>query len=163
MNGNDERAPTDTELEAKRKQWQAALDALTDEERQAYCPDELRTSLHDLGLNDAAIADEGFVRHDAGWVAPSDRSDADPLAQPDYDADDEVAQGYLTLMRSRGIDRPLPLWGQLLRFENDGTLLWPGPNRMLHALTGPGGWHRMRERAGRKQQEREEADREEPH
>lgn len=158
MNGNDERAPTESELDAKRKQWQAALGALTDEERQAYCPDELRTSLHDLGLDDAAIADEGFVRHDADWAAPSDL-----FAQPDYDADDEVAQGYLALMRSRGIDRPLPLWGQLLRCEDDGTLLWPGPNRMLHALTGPGGWQRMRERAGRKQQEREEADREEAH
>lgn len=134
MSGNDERAPTETELDAKRRQWQAALDALTDQERQAYDQAELRMALHYL-----ALADEGFVRHDTSWVAPSDLFDTDPLAQPDYDADDEVAQGYLALMRSKSIDRPLPLWGQTLRCAEDGTVLWPGPDRVCHALTGPGG------------------------
>lgn len=160
MNGNDERAPTAAELAAKRKQWQAALDALTDEERQAYDEEELRTALHDLALADEALADEGFVRHHASWVAPSEPLGTDLPAQPDYDADDEVAQGYLALMRSKGIDNPLPLWGHTLRCDEDGTVLWPGPNRTLHALTEPGGWHRMVEHARRKQQEREDTDRE---
>ena len=149
MSTKDEHAPTGAELAVKRAQWQTALDAMTDEERRAYEAEvRQRQALNDIALDDAAV-----VRADGSWVAPSELLGDDPPEQPDYDEDDEVAQGYLKLMRSKGIDNPLPLWGQTLSTAPDGTVLWPGPDGRFHALTGPGGHERMLERSRRKQQE----------
>ena len=147
-NPEDRRAPTGAELEAKRKQWQAARDGMTEEERQALDAELLkRRALHDIAIDSPAV-----VRSDGTWVAPGALLGDDPPEQPDYDEDDEVAQGYLKLMRSKGIDNPLPLWGQTLSVAPDGTVLWPGPDGRFHALTGPGGYERSLERARRKQQ-----------
>lgn len=110
-------------------------------------------SLNDIGLDSPAV-----VRSDGSWAAPSELLGDEAPAQPEYDEDDEVAQGYLRLMREKGIENPLPLWGQTLSCAEDGSVLWAGPDGAFYALTGPGGHERSLERARRKRQEQEEAD-----
>ena len=146
MNAKDERVPTGADLEAKRKQWQAARDALTDEERRALDAELLKRQ----ALNDIALDSPAVVTADGSWAAPSELLGRDPPEQPDYDEDDEVAQGYLALMRSKGIENPLPLWGQTLTTAQDGSVLWPGPDGRLYPLTKPGGDERNLEWARRK-------------
>ena len=105
-----------------------------------------------------AVDSPAVVRPDGSWAAPTELLGHDPLEQPDYDEDDEVAQGYLELMRSKGIENPLPLWGQTLSVAPDGTILWPGPDGRLYPLTGPGGNERDLEWARRKRQQKSTGD-----
>ncbi|MCY4521636.1 MAG: hypothetical protein OXC13_12765 [Caldilineaceae bacterium] len=147
---NDHRA-----LEAQRAQWQAEVDAMPDDEYQAALEAE-RQAMNDIALDSPAVR-----RSDGSWVAPSELLGDDPPAQPDYADDDEVAQGYLKLMRSKGIDNPLPLWGQTVSIAPDGTVLWMGPDRVFHPLTTPGGferWQARSERIRREQEQREAED-----
>ena len=130
-NAHAERAPTAAEVRARR-------------------------ALDDIALDSPAVR-----RSDGSWVAPSELLGDDPPVQPEYDAGDEVAQGYLKLMRSKGVDNPLPLWGQTVSIAPDGTVLWMGPDRVFHPLTTPGGferWQARSERIRRKQCAREDDD-----
>ena len=85
------------------------------------------------------------------WTSSS-REHNSPRLHPD----DEGAQGYPKLMRAKGLDHPLPLWGQTLSIAEDGGVLWPGPDGRFHPLTGPGGWKLRRDRSERKRRERNE-------
>lgn len=115
---------------------------MTDAQRQVYEADvRRRYARNDLALDCAAV-----LADDGRWGAPHVLRGTDPPVQPDYEPDDGIAQSYLALMRAKGIDQPRSLAGQTLRIEEDGTVLWPGPDRVFHALTGPGGWQRNEER-----------------